>query len=210
MVEEEGSAFEEQVSETGGSRPGKWSKTSLSPSNHLARAVWNAVWMVLCRPSPRRCHGWRRMFLRLFGARMGKAVIVYPSCKIWAPWNLVMEDGSCLGPDVDCYSVATITLGRDARVSQYSYLCTASHDCDDLAMPLVTAPITIGAKAWVCADVFIGPGVMVGEGAVVGARASVFKDVEPWTVVVGNPARFLRNRSGPAAAQPSGTMATSV
>jgi len=173
-------------------------RTELTGKGLLARAVWNTVWLVLCRPSPRRCHVWRRMFLRLFGAKIGKAVSVYPTCRIWAPWNLVMEDGSCLGPDVDCYSVATITLGRDARVSQYSYLCTASHDFEDPAMPLITAPITICAKAWVCADVFIGLGVTVGEGAVVGARASVFKDVAPWTVVAGNPASFLRNRPGPA------------
>lgn len=59
-------------------------------------------------------------------------------------------------------------------------------------MPLTTAPITIGRAAWVAADVFIGPGVTVGERAVVGARASVFRNVDPWTVVGGNPARLIR------------------
>jgi putative colanic acid biosynthesis acetyltransferase WcaF len=58
-------------------------------------------------------------------------------------------------------------------------------------MRLVTAPIRIGPGAWVAAGAFIGPGVTVGDGAVVGAGAVVMRDVEPWTVVAGNPAVFL-------------------
>jgi putative colanic acid biosynthesis acetyltransferase WcaF len=55
-------------------------------------------------------------------------------------------------------------------------------------------PIVVADKAWVAADAFIGMGVTIGEGAVVGARAAVFKDVEPWTVVGGNPAQFIKKR----------------
>ena len=99
-----------------------------------------------------------------------------------------MEAHSCLADDVDCYCVASIRLGAHATVSQYSYLCAASHDHRDPSMPLIVAPIVIESYAWVAADVFIGPGVMVGEGAVVGARSTVIHDVAPWTVVAGSPA----------------------
>ncbi len=116
----------------------------------------------------------------------------YPSVTIWAPWNLTMGEGSCLGDHVRCYSVDHVTLEPHATVSQYSFLCTASHDYRVDGMPLITAPITIGRGAWIAADAFIGPGVIVGERAVVGARASVFRHVEPWTVVGGNPARVIR------------------
>lgn len=167
---------------------------SVSWRNRLGRVVWGAVWLLLYRLSPRPLHAWRRLLLRLFGARVGRGAHPYPSAKIWAPWNLDMGSGSCLADDVDCYCVDRVTLGAHATVSQYSYLCTASHDFEDPAMPLVTAPIVIGAKAWVAADVFVGPGVTVGEGAVVGARASVFRDVPPWTVVAGNPAAAMRQR----------------
>jgi putative colanic acid biosynthesis acetyltransferase WcaF len=61
-------------------------------------------------------------------------------------------------------------------------------------MPLIAEPIVIGQYSWVCADSFVGPGVIVGEGAVVGARSSVFHDVAPWTVVAGSPARYLKDR----------------
>lgn len=99
-----------------------------------------------------------------------------------------------MGDRVDCYCVDTIRLGVNATVSQYTFLCTASHDYSRLDMPLITAPITIEANAWVAADVFIGPGVTVGIGAIVGARSTILKDVRPMMVVAGNPPRTLRER----------------
>ncbi|MBX3329768.1 MAG: hypothetical protein KF722_05155 [Nitrospira sp.] len=164
----------------------------LSLANRLTRGVWQCVWLLLYRPTPRPMHAWRCLLLRLFGAKLGKAVHPYPSARIWAPWNLEMGDHSCLGEKVDCYCVDKIHIGAHATVSQYSFLCTAGHDYRVDGMPLMTAPIMIGRGAWVAADAFIGPGVIVGERAVVGARASVFRHVDPWTVVGGNPARLIR------------------
>lgn len=163
-------------------------------SNRLARALWGVVWLLLFRPSPRILHCWRRGLLRLFGARLGRGTHIYPSTKIWAPWNLRMDDHSCLSANVDCYCVAPIRIGAHTTVSQYSYLCTASHDFHRSDMPLITAPIIIEDQAWVCADVFVSMGVTIGQGAVVGARSTVTKDVPPWTVAVGNPARVVRPR----------------
>jgi len=166
----------------------------LSYRNKMARALWQFVRIVLYRPSPRPMHGWRCMLLRIFGAKLGKSVHAYPTARIWAPWNLEMGDHSCLGDRVDCYCVDKICIGAGTTVSQYSFLCTASYDYDVLPMPLVTGPISIGDQAWIAADVFVGPGVSIGEGAVVLARSSVFKDVQAWSIMAGNPARFLRIR----------------
>lgn len=145
--------------------------------------------MLLYRTSPTPLHGWRRMLLRLFGARIEAHAHPYPRARIWAPWNLHMGAHSCLADDVDCYCVAPIKLGSHATVSQYSYLCSASHDYRDPAMPLVTAPIIIADEAWVAADVFVGPGVHIGEGAVVGARSTVIGDIPAWTFAAGTPAQ---------------------
>jgi len=79
-------------------------------------------------------------------------------------------------------------------VSQEAYLCAGTHDYTKLALPLVTMPITIEADAWICARAFIGPGVTVGAGAVVAAGAVVPRDVPAWTIVGGNPARFIKER----------------
>lgn len=175
----------------------------LSRRNKLARALWNGVWLLLYRPSPTPLHGWRRWLLRLFGAKIGRGAHPYPSAKIWAPWNLTMGEHSCLSHQVDCYSVDKITLGAHSTVSQYSFLCTASHDYTEPAMPLITAPITLGERAWVTADVFVAPGVTIGDGAVVAARSSVFHDIEPWTVAGGNPAQSRKPRRFASATTPT-------
>ncbi len=166
----------------------------ISKGNKLARLVWNLVWLFLYRPSPVPFHAWRRFLLRCFGATIEEGAHPYPSAKIWAPWNLTMRKHSYLSHQVDCYCVDKIELGINVTVSQYSYLCTASHDYTQRDMPLITAPIIIGADAWVTADVFIGPGVTIGEGAVVGARSTVTRSVLPWTVVAGSPPKVIKER----------------
>lgn len=167
----------------------------ISTANKLTRALWGVVWLLLFRPSPVPLHGWRRMLLRVFGAKIGKRALPYPSARIWAPWNLTMEDDSCLSHQVDCYCVDKVVLGPRVTVSQYSFLCTASHDYTRQSMPLITASILIEADAWVTADVFVGPGVTIGEGAVVGVRSVIVRSVKPWTVVAGNPAREIGPRT---------------
>jgi putative colanic acid biosynthesis acetyltransferase WcaF len=164
-------------------------------ANRLARGLWGVAWLVLFRPTPRVLKGWRRAVLRAFGAQIGPGAVIQASARVWAPWNLTMGRHSCVGEWVNCYAVAPIRIGAYATVSQYSYLCAASHDIDSPDMALTTGPIEIGEHAWVAADAFIGPGVTIGEGGVVGARSSAFRDVPPWTVVAGNPARPLRSRS---------------
>lgn len=105
-----------------------------------------------------------------------------------------MGNHSCLSFDVDCYSVDKIVLGNNVTVSQYAFLCTASHDIADPHMELTTAPICIGDGAWIAAKAFVAPGVVVGTGAVVGACSVVTHDIEEWAVVAGNPARTVKRR----------------
>ena len=111
-----------------------------------------------------------------------------------------MGNHSTLADNVDCYCVDNICIGDYSTVSQYSYLCTASHDYSDPSifvtshMTLWTSPIIIGDQVWIAADVFVAPGVTISDGAVLLARSSVFDDVSEWTVVSGNPAAFKKMR----------------
>lgn len=168
---------------------------ALSRKNQIVRMVWSIVWGIFARPLPRSIgSGWKRFLLRLFGAKISPTAVVYSSAKVYYPANLIMDDYACLASDVDCYNVATIHIGANTTVSQGAYLCTASHDITNQLNPLITAPIVIEDQAWVAADAFIGMGITIGQGAVVGARAVVFKDVDPWTIVGGNPAKFIKKR----------------
>jgi putative colanic acid biosynthesis acetyltransferase WcaF len=105
-----------------------------------------------------------------------------------------MGEYCSLGPAVTVYNLGKVTIGHNTVVSQNAYLCGGTHDYTLTTMPLIKAEITIGNNVWICAGAFIGPGITVGDGAVVAARAVVVKDVEPWTVVGGNPARFIKTR----------------
>lgn len=167
----------------------------LGRKHQVIRLVWGIVWPLGTWFLPRSMGmGWKRMLLRAFGAKIHPTANIYSSAKIYYPANLTMEEYSCLASEVDCYNVAPIVVGANTTVSQGAYLCTASHDITDPLNPLVTAPIILKDQTWIGAKAYVGMGVTIGQGAVVGATASVYKDVEPWTVVGGNPARVLKKR----------------
>jgi len=157
------------------------------------RVIWSFAGFFF-KNSPRVAFGFRNLILRLFGAKIGKNVNVYSSATITFPWNLTIGDWSAIGENAKIYSVGKIVLGKKVTISQNAHLCAASHDFTDSSLPIVTKSIIISDQSWIAADAFIGPGVTIGEGAVVGARSAVFKNVEPWTVVGGNPAKFIKKR----------------
>ena len=166
----------------------KWSRRE-----QVGRVLW-ALALPLFRYSPRPLWGWRRMLLRLFGAKVADGVHVYPSVCIEIPWHLRLGCDCAVGDRAILYALGPITLEERATVSQGAHLCAGTHDLGDPARPLLKPPIVIGADAWICADAFIGPGVTVGNGAVVGARAVVMRDVASGHVVAGNPARIIKER----------------
>lgn len=168
---------------------------SFSLSNRMLRALWGVVYLLFFRISPRPFHIWRNFLLKLFGAKLGQHVHVYPSVKIWAPWNLRIGDFVGVGNGATLYCMDLITIGDHAVISQGAHLCGGTHDYNSENFQLMVKPIVIGARAWVCAEAFIHPGVTVPEGAVVGARAVVAKSLpEPWAVYAGNPCRQVAIR----------------
>ncbi len=130
----------------------------------------------------------------MFGAQIGHDVHIYNSAVIYFPWNLRVGDWSAIGEGAFIYNLGPVAIGKHVTVSQRAHLCAGTHDYRKPDMPLLKPPITVEDKAWICADAFVGPGVTIGEGAVVGARAVAMRNVEPWTVVAGNPARFVKKR----------------
>jgi putative colanic acid biosynthesis acetyltransferase WcaF len=163
--------------------------------NRLRRVLWMLVWLLLARWTPPPLHRWRLLLLRAFGAEVSWRAYVYADVSIWAPWNLRMADYATLGRKVVCYNIAPVALGRKAVVSQGAHLCTGSHDYRDPIFPLTARAITIGERAWVCADAIVGPGVVMAEGAILGLGAVATHDLALWTIYAGNPAVAVKPRS---------------
>lgn len=167
---------------------------SFTLKNRLGRIMWNMVYTVFFRPSPAVLHGWRSFILRCFGAKTGKGIHVYPKVKIWAPWNLQLDDQCGIANGVTLYSQDVITIGCRAVISQDSYICTGTHDYTLKGHPLITFPVIIGDHAWIAAGAFIHPGITIGDGAVIGARSVVTRDMPEWMVCGGYPCKPLKKR----------------
>lgn len=168
---------------------------TFSISNRLKRVVWQFCWLAAARWTPPPLHRWRILLLRVFGAQISWKAYVYPNVQIWAPWNLSVDDYGTLARGVICYNIAPIRIGSRAVVSQGAHLCTGTHDYKKPEFPLLAKPITVGVRAWVCADAFVGPGVSIADGAILAAAGVAFRDLEPWTIYAGNPA--VPNKSRP-------------
>lgn len=160
----------------------------------LVIRVWALVWIVFARWTPKFLNGWRLLLLRVFGAKIEGRPFVFPSAKIYAPFNLELKDGACIGPRADVYSLGKVVLDGGCVLSQDSMLCGGSHDLSKKNLPLLVGDIKVGEEVFVGARALVLPGIVIGDGAVVAAGAVVTKDVEPWTVVGGNPARVIKKR----------------
>jgi putative colanic acid biosynthesis acetyltransferase WcaF len=125
---------------------------------------------------------------------LGDNCHIYPSARIWAPWNLVCDDAAAVADGAEIYNPKQVHLGSHSIISQQAYLCGATHDINDPDFPMISAPIRIGAYAWVCARATVQMGVLVGDGAVLGLGAIATGNLEPWSIYAGIPARRIKDR----------------
>lgn len=167
---------------------------SFSLKNRLARVVWMFADVLFFKLSPKPFHAWRSFMLRLFGAKVGKGVHVYPRVKIWAPWNIILDDGCGIANGAILYSQGTITVGKKAVISQGAHICAGTHDYTKSGFPLITKPIVIGDDVWIAAEAFVHPGITIGEGSVIGARSVVTKDMPSWMICAGFPCKPIIER----------------
>ncbi|VEP11279.1 putative glycose-acyl transferase [Hyella patelloides LEGE 07179] len=155
-------------------------------------------WLVQAIAFPLSIHnfnGFRCWILRLFGAKIGRGVVIRPTARFTYPWKVTIGDYSWVGDDVVFYSLDEIIIGSHVVISQESYLCTGSHDIHKQTFPLTTAPIKIGNGVWVATDCFVAPGVTIGANAVIGARSSVFRNIPAQQVAWGTPCKAYYQRT---------------
>lgn len=171
-----------------------YKRAAFSIQNRIRRLLWQIAWITTCKYSPVFLHGWRVVVLRFFGAKIGTSNFIYPRIQIWAPWLLVTGDVVTVANGVEIYNPGGVELGERSIISQGAFLCGATHDYNDPQFPMTWQKIKVGTHAWICARAIVLPGVAVGDGAVLGAAAVTGKDLEPWKVYAGNPARLMGER----------------
>ena len=177
-------------------------------NSHFDRGASRAreyLWLLVRRgwflnsisPSYRR----RRSLLRAFGAIIGEHVVIKPGVKITFPWRLTVGSHSWIGEDVTLHNLAPIHIGHNVCLSQRAFLCTGSHDWSHPHFELITKPISVEDSAWVCANVFVGPGLTVETGAVATAGSVVTHSLPANMICTGNPCVPVRPR---VAGRPAG------
>lgn len=168
--------------------------TKWDMATKIRRAFWQYFLGPITALLPRAGNSVRIQLLRLMGAEIGESCLIEPGINVLMPWNLKIDSHVAIGRKVEIYNYAPVVIKSMSVVSQYTYICTGTHDYTHPHMPLTWAPITIGSECWVAAGVFIGPGVHIHNGAVIGAHSVVVKDMPEWMVCAGNPCRPITKR----------------
>ena len=162
-----------------------------------SKVVTQLWWLVqdsLFKFSPKFMYGFRCALLRLFGAKIGKGVLIRPSATITYPWKLKIGDYSWVGDDSVIYNLGQVDIGSNVAIAHRVYLCTGFHEIDKVTFDIGAKPIKIENEVWLPNDVFVGPGVTIGRGAVVGARSSVFSSMPAGMICYGSPAKPIKQR----------------
>lgn len=156
--------------------------------------IWWIVQGTLFALSPQFFYGWRRFLLRLFGAKIGRGVLIRPSTKITYPWKISIGDFSWIGEETVLYSLGEIVIGNNVAVAHGVYFNTGLHDYTQKKFTILSKNIYVEDECWITNDVYIAPGVKIGKGCVIGARSSVLKDMKEGWVCYGTPAIPIKRR----------------
>ena len=158
------------------------------------RLAWFLFGLPLLRCSLIPSSAFRRFLLRAFGAKIGDGVVMQQHFCVKYPWNLSVGNNSWFGEECWIDNLVPVSIGNNVCISQGAYLCTGNHDWSDPAFGLIVRPIRLEDGAWVGARSSLAPGVVIGECAIVSLGSVVNKNVPPYEIHSGNPARFVRNR----------------
>lgn len=161
-------------------------------------AVRRYAWFVLGRlfihtylPLP---VGFKRLVLRLFGAKIGTNVMIKPKVNIKYPWFLAVGENTWIGENVWIDNLAQVSIGANCCLSQGALLLTGNHNYKSTRFDLKTSPITLEDGVWIGARAVVGPGVTCGSHAVLSVNSVASKDLAPYLIYGGNPALCIRKR----------------
>lgn len=168
--------------------------TPFATKTKIKAHLWILINSTLFRLMPLQVRKFRIGLLRLFGAKLADTVTISRTANIEHPWNLTMGHLSSLGDNSWIYCLAPITIGEKCCIGKDVYLITGSHDINDSGFNMITKPIYINDGSWIATGSYILPGINIGKFTVVGAGSIVVKSTEEYSVVGGNPAKFIKKR----------------
>lgn len=137
---------------------------------------------------------WRSALLRIFGARIGKNVVIKPGVNIKYPWKLKVGDYTWIGENAWIDNLDWVTIGNDCCISQGAMLLCGNHNYKLSNFDLIVKPITLENGTWLGAKSLVAPGIHCGTHSVLSAGGIATSNLEAWTIYAGNPAQKVRER----------------
>lgn len=162
--------------------------------NKIVQLLWYMVNHTVFMSAFFVSKGLKRFLLRLFGAKVGKCVVIKPCVNIKFPWRLSVGENSWIGEGVWIDNHDNIIIGKNCCISQGVLLETGSHNYKSLDFKLITAPITIHDGAWICAKSVVLPKTEIGKNVVLSASSVIQGNTEEGFIYRGNPAIAIKKR----------------
>ena len=134
-------------------------------------------------------------FTRALRNRCDQPVSLHRGLKVFCVGGIHISEDTTVNRDVTLDGRGSLHIGRHVSISEGVKILTAAHDLEAADFRLMLAPVEVKDWVWIGVNALVLPGVTIGEGAVVAAGSVVTQDVAPYSVVAGNPARFIRTRS---------------
>jgi len=140
-------------------------------------------------------HSFRNYFYRRAGLVLPESSSIHWRAEFYAPERIVIGENTVIGDTVFLDGREGLTIGANVNLGSHVTLYTRQHDIDSPDFAEVGAPVVVEDYAYIGSHAIVLPGVTIGRGGVVGAGSVVTKNVEPYTLVAGSPAAFVRRRS---------------
>lgn len=155
-------------------------------------SVFLAVWyltkcLFFLSPLPWPSY-FKTVLLRIFGASVGRGVVIKPRVNIHFPWHLTVGSHVWIGEQVEIYNFVLVNIGSHVCLSQQVFLCSGNHDFRDPKFSYRNSPISIGDGVWLQARVFVCPGTIIGPESIVTASSLAKGTLPANTVCSGSPA----------------------
>ncbi|HTF28166.1 MAG TPA: WcaF family extracellular polysaccharide biosynthesis acetyltransferase [Flavitalea sp.] len=139
-------------------------------------------------------YGFKRFLLKLFGAKLGRNLIIKINVRIKYPWKLIIGNNCWIGEDVWIDNLDDVVIGSNVCLSQGSMLLTGNHDYTISSFPYRLGKITIHDGVWIGARSVVCPGVTCQLNSILTVNSVANKDLSLMTIYSGNPAQPLRKR----------------
>ncbi|MEZ4722066.1 MAG: WcaF family extracellular polysaccharide biosynthesis acetyltransferase [Flavobacteriales bacterium] len=160
----------------------------------LKRLLWYLTSIVFINSHALLPYSTKCAILRLFGAKIGKGVVIKPKVNIKYPWKLEVGDYAWIGEGVWIDNLDIVSIGANACISQGALVLSGNHDYSKSTFDLLLKPISIGCGAWIGAKTIVTQGVIVGDHAVLTVGSVASTDLEPMSIYRGNPAQKVKER----------------